>query len=203
MRLSEVLDHTKLKHGEEQWMLSTRAKALVSFMKTHCSDIIKIYNNDCKNGDFLFRGIIDAKSYILLGKSRDDRKPMDTSMAVQQIVDSSLAASGFKALRSNSIFCTGNLFAAENYGDLFIIFPVNGFSYTWSPKVRDLFDEVSLFDINKPNFNFAEQYKYKNSVGLADAIRMGYEILISGSYVALDYNQHDRIIDILTALGLE
>jgi len=99
------------------------------FIEEHCSEFLasaKAANR------FLYRGIktYDSPSKIFLGSPRNDRRSRDTDPAVQLIVDEYLTLQGFKALRSNSIFCTGEEQNALTYGDPYIIFPINGFEYT-------------------------------------------------------------------------
>jgi hypothetical protein len=41
---------------------------------------------------------------------------------------------GFTTLRGNSLFCNSSLNKADNWGKPYVIFPLNGFSYTYSAK---------------------------------------------------------------------
>ena len=73
------------------------------------------------------------------GKPRTKRITQDTPVEFQNIVDSILKELGFKALRGNSFYVTGNRLATDDYGDIYVIFPIGNFDYTWSPKIRDLY----------------------------------------------------------------
>jgi hypothetical protein len=72
-----------------------------------------------------------------LTQSPINRKPRDTNPEQQQIIDRWLAEHGFKALRHNSAFTTGSRSWTEDYGEGFIVFPVDGFKFTWFMGTED------------------------------------------------------------------
>lgn len=209
MKLNELITHDKLNHGEEKWMLSTKEKDLINFMRDNCSDIIDLYK---RIKHYMYHGIRNPDSNILLGKSRVDRRPMDTPIEMQEMFDDKLKRAGFKALRSNSIFCTGSSDFAGNYGDTFVIFPVNGFSYTWSPAVRDFYTVLRPYEgpdsdiypdlLHLKPLTFVNKYQYKNDNLLPQAITSLNEILISGAYIAIN-NRSRSLVNILDALNLD
>lgn len=194
MKINEVIDHTKLKNGQEEWMVSSKITSLINFMKKNCSNIIKIYKDE---GYFLYRGIRHQASSILLGRSRDDRKPMDTPPDIQNKLDKVLASQGFTALRGNSIFCSSSFAFVHDYGTPFMIFPVNGFTYTWNTDAQDLYkrwllrSEYSILanelkvGIDNPE-QFIKEFHFINNERLDDALTTGREIYINGSCVAID-----------------
>lgn len=111
----------------------------IPYLQSHCSDALKIFIKEKK---FLYRGISeDASSQlgqVFIGHSPKNRKPLDSTLASQVELDQMLQKAGFIALRNNSIFCTSLDDSAIEYGTPYIIFPVNGFKYTWSTKLADL-----------------------------------------------------------------
>ena len=104
-----------------------------SLIENDCSDFLKYMK---KAGRMLFRGM-DSNGKVIYGRSHEKRSTMDTSENVQKRFDELLKVAGFKALRSNSIFTSGDMDHAENYGDPYMIFPKNGFNYTWSEEHAD------------------------------------------------------------------
>lgn len=50
---------------------------------------------------------------------------------------------GFNARRSNSLFCTSDYNQASDYGTPYVVFPVNGFSFTYWDNCKDLFVEIN------------------------------------------------------------
>lgn len=110
-----------------------------SIIKRDCSIALKSMQ---VTNAFVFRGIKGAQPNIFVGKPRDDRRSKDTNNDIQTGFDEMLSESGFKALRSNSIFCSGNYSQADNYGKVYLIFPKDGFNFTWSPMFSDLFSDL-------------------------------------------------------------
>jgi transcription antitermination factor NusG len=115
---------------------------LLRGIRKNCSQIIKIYQqindyDDYNKKRFLYRGI---RSYedALYGKPFDARRPKDSVLEINQLADKALTNAGFKARRTNSIFTTSNKEQASNYGNVYIIFPVDGFDFTYSRRNSDL-----------------------------------------------------------------
>jgi len=114
---------------------------LATYVEKNCSDFVKIMKD---SNEFLYRGIKDAnKEDHFFGVPRENRYPRDTSQENQELADEYLTLAGFKALRRNSIFCTskyGNALSFTKLSDasqIYTIFPLNGFDYTWSIKHKD------------------------------------------------------------------
>lgn len=103
---------------------------LISFVETHCANFLK----DVKqSGRYLYRGTKHAPSTAFVGNSLKDRRPKDSDPIWVEQFDYLLGLNHIKALRANSIFCTSNRSHAEGFGELFLIFPIDGhhhFSYT-------------------------------------------------------------------------
>ena len=144
----------------------------------------------------MYRGIRNPQSNILLGKSWDKRKPMDTPIVNQNMLDKKLKDAGFSALRSNSIFCTSDISFAGNYsyGYIYVIFQVDGFSYMWSSYIHDFYYQFvfwknvgKLSEIeNMPADKFVAEFGFENNRGMVGALKSKNEICISGAYVAIE-----------------
>lgn len=145
---------------------ATSAESIVTAIKANCSDIVNMYkqtNVDPRSlNGFLLRGV-ENKPAIFKSESHQNRTPKDSIVELQNLVDDWLHYNGFKALRSNSIFCVGTWSHARTYGPTYIIFPVNGFDYTWFKGTYDLFVHFSAVlskEIDKiaqkNNMNFKE-----------------------------------------------
>jgi len=161
----------------------------------------------CKNGGrFMYRGFSSAQP-IVRGRSWDDREPVDSDQKLSRRFDSMLKALGFKALRSNSIFVTSALKTASYFGTSYIIFPINGFNYTYTS-----FMDLSLnpesegtlgnewMTSNDPRV-FYEEFHPRNK-DLAVAINQGVEIYINGQYYALKYNMYGEYLSKKLSIGL-
>lgn len=96
---------------------------------------------------FLYRGTNPNSKYAYLSKSRDSRRPMDTSRKEQVLIDKMLKTAGFNALRGNSIFTSSNENTARDYGmSVFLVAPFNTSSITWSSKILDMYSAIDNLD---------------------------------------------------------
>jgi transcription antitermination factor NusG len=108
----------------------------------NCKEIIKVYKelnrNNFSKQKFMYRGI-GSSSDALYGKPFDARQPKDSNRELHELVNDTIKGLGFKADRGNAMFVTGDRSQASGYGtSLYILFPVDGFTYTWSRKEKDV-----------------------------------------------------------------
>lgn len=156
-------------------------------------------------GLVLDRGIVGSESAVFLGNSPQNRPPRNTHKKFHDRIEKNLKAAGFKARRNNSIFVLGaELGMPSAYGSNYIIFPFDGFNYTWCMTAKDL---TSQFDLDvdpesdsqlssagtkfrgdmfhmDPN-TFCFEYGFHQNIGLEEAMTGRYEIYIQGRYLAL------------------
>lgn len=94
-------------------------------------------------GSPVFRGM-KGTSVVMRKKVRTERNPKDTSFTEHYIIDKAFEREfGWKA-RSNSLFVTSSLVAAQGYGFLKLIFPIGPVKYIWSPEISDLYMYVKI-----------------------------------------------------------
>ncbi len=108
----------------------------------NCKQIIKVYKelnrNNFNKQRFMYRGI-RSSSDALYGKPFDARKPKDSNRDLHELVNGTIKNLGFEANRENAMFMTGDRSQASGYGhSLYVMFPVDGFTYTWSREEKDL-----------------------------------------------------------------
>jgi transcription antitermination factor NusG len=111
-------------------------------LQKNCKEIIKVYQDlngsSFKRQKFLYRGI-RSRSDALYGKPFEARKPKDSNSELHTMLNDAMKNAGFTARRDNSTFTTGDRGQASGYGNsLYILFPVDGFKYTWSRTEKDL-----------------------------------------------------------------
>ena len=110
-----------------------RALAFFKFwqntIEPNCSIALKEYRSAKA---VLYRGVINAPGDAFVAKSRDDRKPKDSSYDAQELFDKILVKLKYTAIRSNSIFTTHSPSHAGGYGSTYVIIPVNGFNFTYT-----------------------------------------------------------------------
>jgi hypothetical protein len=123
--------------------LSKEIDELVMFIKRHCQPWLKQSGNR-----MVYRGTEAKTSAPAFVKPvRKDRKPRDSTQAQHEFMNKIISICGGVANRSNSAFVTGDSFVT-GYGDIYVVFPVGDFHYTWSKKVYDFYD-----------FDWGEYYK--------------------------------------------
>jgi hypothetical protein len=192
MKINELGDIDSLEPGQRQKFNPSNTDYSRSFDKflLDCSDSIAAAKEADK---FLLRGVASGGPQIFLGRSRDNRKPLDSDKLDATMMDDYLKASGFTALRSNSIFCTGSLYGVGKYGTVYIIFPVNGFDITWSPKVHDFTNYVAA---HKPGelYKFADSYDNYTKLGYVTQGFIYHTILreLHSNNMAIPYNDKRR-----------
>jgi hypothetical protein len=145
----EKLQKAQQKAHDDKWKTQRERESLVD-IDPKIVQIASLIKRDCsyalqsmeEAGSWLYRGIKGNPPNIFTGKPRENRWAKDSNDQVQKDFDGLLKAAGFNALRSNSIFCSGRLSQATGYGDVFMIFPKDGFTFTWSPKYLDLYSDL-------------------------------------------------------------
>lgn len=68
---------------------------------------------------------------VFRGASRLHRPPKDSVKLLAAIFDNCLLDLGFDARRSNSIFATGSRVHAGDFGTVYMLFPINGFKFSY------------------------------------------------------------------------
>lgn len=120
------------------------------FVEQHCSAALNIYRS---SGDILYRGV-NMKYYnkgpgMFLGQNRKNRRLVNgSSVLYGKICDLFLKTAGFKALRGSSIFC-GSKNTSNYWGStVYMIFPFNGFNYTYSMRFSGIPAKEYLYPFN-------------------------------------------------------
>lgn len=118
--------------------ISNDPEQVIQYIKTNCSSFLSVVGTQN-----LYRGFAEStmpKEDVIVLSPRTDRKPKDTALIIHNAIEKLLREEGFKATRSNSFFTTSNKIDAMEYGEIFVCFPLNGFSFTWSPVLGDLYN---------------------------------------------------------------
>lgn len=119
--------------------------------------IIERIKSDCKPWiqEFgglvpLYRGIISNTPFFSRQYVRQDRKPRDSGREIHKKWDNFFKKEFGHPFRSASVFASTNYNDASDYGDVFLIFPTQTYSYVFSPYVSDL---TESFNVSLQNFN--------------------------------------------------
>lgn len=168
-------------------------------IKTRCQQFIRSTKITNK---FLYRGIFSDNEFFKQS-SPANRWPIGQSRSEQMMLDYILKLTGFTSLRSNSICCTANESSIENFGDPYIIFPIDGFTFTWSSTIEDIGGNSPLFtklhDWVSPKNSasrtgniptkieataFINEFDFRHEQ-MPAALESGNEITIHGDYFAI------------------
>ena len=186
MRLSEI-DPAEINPGDklslDQGTLGRSEQKLADYIQQNCSDIIADLQ---ATGKTLFRGVKSGGNLgnVFVGQSRQDRSPKDTAPRVSTFVDQALASNGFKALRGNSIFVTTDHNQAEGYGEVFAIFPMNGFNYTYTIQKDLIIDQYEL--VEYPDNLIEDATKWLAQQNTRNERMLSQYFLIQGALESID-----------------
>lgn len=199
----------ELQAGEKE-QVDTEAIKISEILSTECSAALGVMQRVKLP---LYRGYATQQLDAFKGMSRNNRQPLSFGLRTSELLDDLFISSGFKALRSNSIYCSSRYNDAALYtsyipGDhtsppkeytrIYYIFPVNGFNFTWSRKTGDLYgmwgdqDDKLLKAGNGKAI--MDRYKFTDK-NFIEAVKSGYEVLISGTYYAFNVEKYKHIIE--------
>lgn len=117
------------------------------------------------------------------------RQPKNNSQLAHSVSDNWFHDKFGIRFRSQSMFCTGDRKIAAHYGNVYSILPFDGYQFCWSPKIRDLYSEISLSFMKKEDadsiIELLEQGDYQTT-DIVAAILSGYEIMLAApSYLVI------------------
>ena len=163
---------------------------ILDLLKKDCSEFLKE-----SNGLYLYRGIPNQSNELIKIIPRSDRKPKNSRVKQQELFNEAFEKiHGIKDIRSKAIFSSGRHADTEVYAhgkESYIIFPVDGYTYWWSPNIGDVYvDFMDFLASNEYTYNtlrdewpegsfeeFIEFGEYTNQ-NLAKGIKSGNEIMI-------------------------
>lgn len=196
------------------------------YIHKYCS---KALNDYLRVKTVLYRGTeSSAGSFrvsagIFVGNPRTNRASYGDDPNLMKLVDEKLAGAGFDALRHNSIFCTSDYQWTRRFGKTYVIFPRDGFEFTYSGVIHD----VNTFNFTDPGVEKREtdgRFRYEflqkraeffdgmtpeefvnvfrfNHTNFASAVMSRKEVYIKGDYIAIDAYLFERHLDYL--MGFE
>lgn len=136
----------------KQFLIETRygfneipQEEIIELIKTNCQPFLKEVGEPARYG--MYRGIKklpnDAPLEIKVNK---ERTPVNTDKEMHSIMDNAMhKAFGIKG-RSECVLTTGDFETAVMYSNprrVFAIIPKGSFKYLWSPRIDDMFVEIT------------------------------------------------------------
>ena len=92
---------------------------------------------------FLYRGTYTSgdRDFFIV-KPKTDRQPRDTPNFLHNFINSILEDAGANANRSNSFFTTTKKNIARRYGNVYYVFPLKNFSFSYIENIEDFYFEL-------------------------------------------------------------
>lgn len=185
---------------------------VIDNIQYNCSDAIDAYKRSKR---VLWRGVRRNKNapfykfgQLLKSHSPEKRKSISVNQTSEtfKIINDALKTLNFEARRDNIICCSSDWVHASHYtsnsalftnGQLYMIFPINGFNFIWSDKFKD-FGGVTTnkLDLVKME-NIDDAQKIISNCGFRKdnfvaALKSGNEIGINGEYIAIGEKYYKR-----------
>jgi hypothetical protein len=105
----------------------------MGFVLNECSQIIQEYKTA---GSVLFRGIRD-KPVVCELSIRKDRRPIEMEDHNAELLVATYETFDIAAHRQNSIFTTPMINIADDWGDVYIVFPKNGYKFSYFTEIKN------------------------------------------------------------------
>lgn len=117
-------------------------KSITSIYKD-CKPYLKDLHSKLPYGEHLYSGRKSRGAMFIERSVRKDRQSTDTHKEIHDDFDRTFQYEyGWKG-RSNSLFCSGDMSDAEEYGTLFMIFPQGQYKVAYHPEIGDLYIHFS------------------------------------------------------------
>lgn len=168
--------------AERQERIEESIQDILYNLKKFCQPYMKI-NPDFVNNP-LYRGRdLDHDDAWTDASAPHNRKPMDMPNEMSKLIDGGMRLAGFKATRSNSIFCSPSARQAQQYGELCVVFPQGDFSFTSSWTFTDLYTQrrdaffklIAPAILNKEDFPSKEEiddiFYYKQDAKIEELLK--------------------------------
>lgn len=136
-----------------------------SFITEGYKEQVELILKDCQQfikevGTYgMYRGMKTSKMFAEV-IPRTDRIPKDTPIDKHEEFNKEFnKLYKVKDIRSRAVFVIGSQSSAEDYGDVYHIFPVDGYTYWWSKTVEDLYKDLDDYD----SYSFLRVHTYNNT----------------------------------------
>lgn len=159
--------------------------ANLSSMKETCSEIINVYQQTDR---FLYRGM-KRKPNVFLSNIRQDRSTIQMPRKFAELLVAAYTAFGIDANRQNSIFTSPIVKTAGHWGEAYIVFPFNGFKFSYVAKYDTMYPFADLYELSMQAQSKEKPMQFMipklEEMGLTDenlpyAIENNLEVLITG-----------------------
>jgi len=180
--------------------LDVRMYQQLQLIHRNCQPFLKEWLKSFKghNLEIWYRGMQSSVSFFQRDV-RTERIPTNTDVELHLELDSEFNKRYGHKYRSNALFVTGDVSEANEYGSVFMIFPIGDFKYLWNERIDDLFLFTDILSGNKPEYS-SGTYKEKllstyKSTNMMRAINSEVEIMLAcKQYYGLRAKIYNNII---------
>ena len=109
----------------------------IELIKQNCKPFLEAIDYDVLKYK-MFRGYKGAANAAIASKIRPNRIPSDTPERAHEWFNAYFVKKFGEPFR-NGMFVTGYESHANEYGTVFLVFPIGDFKFAWSPRTRDLY----------------------------------------------------------------
>lgn len=106
-----------------------------------CKPFIKDWQK-LRTMKWLMSGRDVSVSDIMKQSVRKNRVPLSTPEEIHQMLDSWFKNKFGVKSRSNAVFCSFNPNLVDNYGTLYLIFPIGKYKVVSSPAIIDIYEDI-------------------------------------------------------------
>lgn len=214
MKINEFLlpgELENLSNGNSINGSNVEKKRIFDFINMNCSEFLSMtapsatsLTSKFRYRSGLFRGMLHTTDDAFVGSSKDRNSINQSAQKYQELCDLYLKLAGYKALRSNSVFCSTDYNRIKEFGNSYLIFPINGFKFTYAlaagpateylyPNSIDSIDDApgDQIELKKNAKEFVRINEFKKT-NLKYAMSHHHDIWFIGKYVALSIKKFSR-----------
>jgi len=141
IKLSDILETKNIMRKDSTYVGSFRKyqayNSFIRLLRKNCKQIIKLYEHG--HGIYLYRGVKKHFDNIVKLNIRQNRVPGFLDEQMHALSNEVVEEMGGVAHRGNSIFCTTSTTNAKNWGQMYVVFPIDGFDVTYFTKEKDIY----------------------------------------------------------------
>lgn len=143
---------------DKQWNETTLAQ-IIETIKRDCGPYLNEIKDPLQVSAYRGLHIMNPSPLFLKKDVRTDRTPTDTPKRVSKLMDDWFEKKFGIRFRSEALFVSGSAVFAQQFGYVYIVFPIGDYDYCWSPVYGDLTDDSSNA-LLKNIKQHPEEYKY-------------------------------------------
>jgi len=226
MRATELFEKTGNYHNTIMTIDNYDVEVTATMINEKCRQFLSMTTESLYRGINIGGEKLSFDSVVVIGIPRSDRQSIEADSSaqfMQNIVIEEMKKAHLDAHRGNSFFCSSEDHVATNYGEVYYVFPMDGFKFTWNPEVGDFHTDVlknSLEfyadmaieelttredgDINNYTADEVEELTYRYAAinyaencqedNLNEAIYSGVEIMILGKCIFVQENTGNELL---------